>query len=283
MRLRSFSALPVLLLPAVLAGQSGTSTQASVHGHVADAVTGAPVSGALVELRDLRLRAFADSAGDFTFQRVPTGTHQWVISRLGYAKWDESTEVEDGDEFNIALLARPQVLEGITAVASQLSHRRATSGVAVQTIERTTLRMTGAPSAFELVHDHLGVAPVPCPTAQLARRQDSSGQGGDHGNDTGGDPNRNAGNRTRVGSGPSNGDAGDLSCAYIRGNLRRPVVFIDEERANGGLVDLLNLRPQDLYVVESYSGGSMIRVITDVYAEMVARHRAPILPLRFGP
>lgn len=283
MRQRLSLALPVLLLPAALAGQSGTSAQASVHGHVTDAVSGAPVPGALVELRDLRVRAFADSAGNFAFERLPPGTHQWVISRLGYAKWDESTEVEDGDEFSIALLARPQVLEGITAVASQLSQRRATSGVSVHTIERTTLRLTAAPSAFELVHDHLGVAPVPCPTQQLARRQDSSGQSGDHGNDNGGDSNPNAPNRTRVGSGPSNGDAGDLACAYVRGNLRRPVVYIDEERANGGLVDLLNLRPQDLYIVESYAGGSMIRVITDVYAEMVARNRAPILPLRFGP
>jgi len=281
MRQRFALFLPCLLLPAALAGQAGTSAPAAVHGHVTDALSGAPVPGALIELRDLGLRAYADSAGEFTFQRVPPGSHEWVISRIGYAKWDESTEVEDGDEFGIALLARPQVLEGITAVASQLSQRRANSGVAVQTLEKTTLRMTAAPSAFELVHDHLGVAPVPCPTEQLARRQNNTGDGGNSQN--GGEPNRNAGNRTRVGSGPSNGDAGDVACAYIRGNLRRPVVYIDEQRANGGLVDLLNLRPAELYIVESYSGGSMIRVITDQYAERVARGRAQILPLRFGP
>ncbi|HET7461847.1 MAG TPA: carboxypeptidase regulatory-like domain-containing protein [Longimicrobium sp.] len=283
MRLRSLLALSLIPLPAVLAAQAGTSAPAVVHGHVTDAVSGGPVPGALVELRDLGLRAFADSAGDFTFQRVPPGTHQWVISRIGYTRWDESTEVEDGDEFSIALLARPEVLQGITAVASQLSQRRATSGVAVQTIERTTLRMTAAPSAYELVHDHLDVAPVPCPTAQLAPRQNSQGAGGGGNGQNGGEPNRNAGNRTRVGTGPSNGDGGDLSCAYVRGNLRRPVVYIDEQRANGGLMDLLNLRPADLYIVESYSGGSMIRVITDQYAERVARGRADILPLRFGP
>lgn len=280
MRLHRLSALALLLVPAALAGQAGTSAPAAVRGHVIDAASGTPVAGALIELKDVGLRAYADSAGDFTFQRVPPGTHEWVISRIGYARWDESTEVEDGDEFNIALLARPEVLQGITAVASQLSQRRATSGVAVQTLERTTLRMAAAPSAFELVHDYLSVAPVPCPTAQLARRQSSTGETS---NGNPGEPNRNAGNRTRVGSGPSNGDSGDLGCAYIRGNLRRPVVFIDEQRANGGLVDLLNLRPADLYIVESYSGGSMIRVITDHYAERVARGRARILPLGFAP
>lgn len=267
-----------LLLPAALAAQG--ATPAVVHGHVADAASGAPVPGALIELKDLNLRAIADSAGDFTFRRVPPGTHEWVISRLGYARWDESTEVEDGDEFNIALLARPEVLQGITAVASQLSQRRATSGVSVNTLDRQVLRLAAAPSAFELVHDHLGVAPVPCPTAQLARRQSTSETGNGQ---NGGEPNRNAGNRARVGAGPSNGDGGDVSCAYIRGNLRRPVVFIDEQRANGGLMDLLNIRPADLYIVESYSGGSMIRVITDQYAERLARGRAQILPIRFGP
>lgn len=230
-----------LLLPSMLSGQSGTTAEVEVSGRVVDAATQAPIRGAVVELRDVRRKAVSDSAGRFVLQRVPRGTHQWVISRIGYAAWEESTEVDEGDEFTIALLARPEVLEGITAVASQLVQRREASGMAVRTVDSNTLRLSGAPSAFLLVHDRLGVAGVPC----------------------------------------GNADSGGHSCAWVRGELTPVVVYVDEQRANGGLEDLHNYVPQELFTVESYAGGRMIRVITVHFAERIARGRASLLPLSY--
>ncbi|HEX9939056.1 MAG TPA: carboxypeptidase regulatory-like domain-containing protein [Longimicrobium sp.] len=230
-----------LLLPSRLSGQSSVAAEVEVSGRVVDAATQAPIVGAVVELRDVRRKAVSDSAGRFVLQRVPRGTHQWVISRIGYAAWEENTEVDDGDEFTIALLARPEVLEGITAVASQLTHRREGSGMAVRTLEGSTLRFSASPSVFALVHDRLGVAGVPCP----------------------------------------NDETGTHSCAWIRGELTPVVVYVDEQRANGGLQDLNNYVPQELFAVESYAGGRMIRVITVPFAERIARGRASLLPLSY--
>jgi hypothetical protein len=230
-----------LLLPSTVAAQAGTTAEVEVSGRVVDAATQAPIVGAVVELRDVRRKAVSDSTGRFVLQRIPRGTHQWVISRIGYAAWEESTEVDDGDEFTIALLARPEVLEGITAVASQLTHRREGSGMAVRTVEGNTLRFSASPSVFALVHDRLGVAGVPC----------------------------------------DDQNAGSHSCAWIRGELMPVVVYVDEQRANGGLEDLNNYVPQELFAVESYAGGRMIRVITVPFAERIARGRAALLPLSY--
>jgi hypothetical protein len=235
--------LPALfcsLLPLALAAQGNAPAAVEVHGLVVDAVNGGPVAGAVVELRGTGRRALSDSAGSFVLHPVAPGTYQWAISRMGYADWEESSEVADGDEFTIALLARPGLLEGITAVASQMEHRRLASGVAVQTLERTPLRLSAAPTAFEVVHD-LGVMGVPC-------RQSMTGE-----------PN----------------------CAWVRGELVPVLVYVDEQRASGGLSDLLIYRPQDLFTIESYAGGRMIRVLTVPFAERVARGRAALMPLAF--
>jgi hypothetical protein len=229
------------------------------------------VAGAVVKLRDSGRRAVSDTAGNFVLHGVAPGSHPWTISRMGYARWEESSEVEDGDEFTIALLARPEVLEGIRAVASQLDHRRLTSSVAVETVDRVTLQLAASPSALELLHDHMNVTGVHCPTTSIIVNNGSSNTG------TG----RQITRTTNIRAGAIPDDPGDRGCAWVRGQLLRPVVFVDEQRMNGGLSDLSNYRPQDLFTVEAYAGGRMIRVITVPYAERMARGRAAIRPLSF--
>ncbi|HYH80370.1 MAG TPA: carboxypeptidase-like regulatory domain-containing protein [Longimicrobium sp.] len=257
------------LLPLALTAQSTPPAGVEVRGRVVDAATGEPVSGALVELRDTDRRAVSDTAGGFVMRGVPTGTHPWTISRLGYAKWEETEQVEEGDEFTIALLPRPEMLEGIRAVASQLDHRRLTSGVAVRSVDHVTLARATAPSALEAVKDYLDVTGIHCPTTRLSSNNNTPTTGSVITRTT----------NTRAGA--IQDDPGDRGCAWIRGQMLRPVVFVDEQRTNGGLTDLANYRPQDLYTVESFSGGRMIRVLTVAFAERVARRRAQIRPLSF--
>ena len=230
------------LLPSIAVSQT-PAPQFEVRGHVLDAATGAPVEGAVVELRDVRRKAAADSAGEFVVRGVVAGTHHWVITRLGYAAWEEDAEVADGDdEFTIRLLPRAEVLEGITAVADRLSLRRNASGVTVHTLERTDIKLTAATDALQLVGDRLALHAVPC-----------AGEGA----------------------------TGGLSCAWVRGELIPVTVYIDEQRAVGGLGDLAYYLPQELYAIEVYQGGAMVRVITDTFAARLARGGATLLPLRY--
>jgi hypothetical protein len=267
-----FPAVCGLLLPLALAAQRNAPAALEVHGHVVDAATGEPVAGALVQLRETRYRAVSDSAGNFVLHHVAPGSYPWVITRLGYARWEEDADVAEGDEFTISLLARAESLAGITAVASQMEQRRLTSGVSVRAVERTTLRLSTAPSVLELVRDHLGVGGIHCPPwlTDVDTRAPASSGGGKF---------LNRATSTRLAA--VNDDPGDRACAWVRGGLIKPTVYVDEVRTNGGLSDLASYRAADLFTVESYAGGRMIRVITMAYAERVARGRATLMPVSF--
>jgi Carboxypeptidase regulatory-like domain len=215
-----------------------------VHGRVLDALTGAAVEGAVVELRDTRRKAAADSSGVFWLHAVGPGMHHWVISRLGYAAWEEDMEVEDGDEFTIRLLPRPEVLEGITALASRLQLRRQSAGVTVRALERSEIKLSASPDVADLVRNRLGLAGVPC-----ASVTGTEGAG--------------------------------TTCAWVRGELIPVAVFVDERRLPGGLSDLSFYLPQEVYTIESFYGGAMVRVITDPFAARLARGEVSLLPLRY--
>jgi len=231
------------LLPSYVHSQTAAPAGFDVRGRVLDVVTGAVVEGAVVELRDARRKAAADSTGVFALHAVPPGMHHWVISRLGYAAWEEDMEVEDGDEFTIRLLPRPEVLEGITALASRLQLRRQSSGVTTRALERDEIKLSASPDVAELVHSRLGLAGVPCPAVA--------------------------------------GTEGERTCAWVRGELIPVAVFVDERRLPGGLSDLSFYLPQEVYTIESFYGGAMVRVITDTFAARLARGEVSLLPLRY--
>ncbi|HEV7587841.1 MAG TPA: carboxypeptidase-like regulatory domain-containing protein [Longimicrobium sp.] len=230
------------LLPARGSSQAA-APGIEVRGRVLDALTGAGVEGAVVELRDARRKAAADSSGVFWLHAVGSGTHHWVISRLGYAAWEEDVEVEDGDEFTIRLLPRPEVLEGITALASRLQLRRQSSGVTTRVLDRGEIKLSASPDVADLVHSRLGLAGVPCPAFA--------------------------------------GTEGERTCAWVRGELIPVAVFVDEQRLPGGLSDLNFYVPQEVFTIESFYGGAMVRVITDTFAARLARGEVSLLPLRY--
>lgn len=61
-----------------------SAQQATFLGRVLDAATERPIAGALIELRDLKLTAQSDSAGNFRIRKVEAGVHIAVIRAIGY-------------------------------------------------------------------------------------------------------------------------------------------------------------------------------------------------------
>lgn len=70
------------------------------------------------------------------------------------------------------------------------------------------------------------------------------------------------------------------ACVMVRGQRRPIVLYIDERPALGGLTELETYDPTDLYMVEVYRGGAMIRVYTVDYMERIARSRITPEPIR---
>ena len=65
------------------------------------------------------------------------------------------------------------------------------------------------------------------------------------------------------------------SCILRRGSLVQPVVYIDERRAFG-LEELEAYPTFDIYMVEAYDSGRMVRVYTNWFVQKLARGNMPL-------
>jgi hypothetical protein len=78
------------------------------------------------------------------------------------------------------------------------------------------------------------------------------------------------------------GEDREENCAMLHGRRLKIDVFIDEQRATGGFRQLSTLTPADVYSIELYSGGVLIRVYTQDFIRQVARGRATLLALPYN-
>lgn len=66
------------------------------------------------------------------------------------------------------------------------------------------------------------------------------------------------------------------NCTFFRGRRVGVRVYVDEVPAIGGLEQLQTYYPQDVWLIESYNQGTMIRVYTKQYMDWLARtNRSP--------
>lgn len=72
--------------------------------------------------------------------------------------------------------------------------------------------------------------------------------------------------------------AGAQGCVRIGGRLFAPRVFVDEERLTSGLGALESFRPQEMYLVEIFDGGTMVRLYTVGWVEKALSREVRPLP-----
>lgn len=225
--------LPALALAGPLPAQDAEPRRVTVAGEVRDVATGAALREATVSLPALGRAVATDAQGRFVLREIPAGTHRWVVSRLGYATWEQDVEAtEDGASYIAGLLPRPELLEGITVVASRLETRRRSAGTSVYAVQRAEILASAAPSALEVIPVRTGLSLLPC-----------------------------------------NSRNPDLGCAMVRGRLTRVAVYVDEEYAPAGLEQLRSYQPDEIYLIESYFGGELVHVYTTRFVETLAQTR----------
>jgi len=182
-------AVALLCAPAARAQQPAAPPTITVSGEVLDAVSGAPVPDAAITLPRLGRSVFTDQRGHFVLRGIPAGPQRWIVSRLGYASWDQEVDArEDGAAFTARILARPEVLEGITVVADRFETRRRAAATSVRVADRRDILTSAASNAMELVGSRMGLTVTPCTASQP-----------------------------------------DVLCTWVRGRLTRPRVFVDEQ------------------------------------------------------
>lgn len=290
-----FAAL--LLLPVPAAAQDSTAARpadaplmgtATVSGRVLDVANGAPISGAVVYLPDIRRGTVTDESGGFVLEQMPVGDFRWRIQRLGYSTWEADSPLQDGDWFTVRLLARPEVIAGITVVADafETRRRRVTSGVNV--LERPQIMRAAARNGADVLESVAGLDVVRCggmslaqsPTSRPGRQPLSMGRamGGAPGQRPSGGAQVEAENPVNQVSGrPMIAPVSDENCLLINGQMVQPTVFLDDEPST--VSTLSTLAPAELQLVEVYSRGEFVYVYTQRYVEHLARNGQRPRPL----
>ncbi len=254
MRLAPAAALFLALaLPAASAqAQAGKPPRRIITGVVVDSATGKPLAGAAVDLG--KREVVTDSAGRFRLPDVAEGAVRLSAWQLGYGDRDVDLTVGEGmAPVQIALAPDPVKLKAITVMADRFKSRRNSVPYSVQAYDRNALLTSGEFNMRDFLEYHGAMMARDC---------------------VGGEPS--------LGGGPFhssfgwNATGGGL-CVLVRGRWVEPQVWIDERPAFSD--ELLNYAPGDIFLVEVYGRGRMIRAYTDWWVENGGKR--PLEPIFF--
>lgn len=243
-RFSCFLALALLLLAAPgYAQQERAAGEARVVGYVLDRSSGAPLDATVIELPDAGLRVLTNAEGRFVLTGLTQGSHEVRVRRLGYEEYRTTWRIEqDLTTLTIAMGVRPVVLEGVTVQSYPF----------VRAIERRRLGY-GYSSRT-----------IPRTFLQHTAARDA------------GEAALQFGGLMRV---PCPASSFDSDCVLVRGRRISPRVYIDERPAFG-LSELQMYPATDLFMIEIFSGGAMIRAYTSWFIENEGRRgRQVLMPL----
>lgn len=221
-----------------------------LRGAVYDSASGTALPRAAVFVQSENRGTVTDSLGSFVVTDVPPGPQLLVVKQIGYHdRVIAFTATGHPDDIvQVALTPKPFMLDGITAVASNIQtmeanmrSRRGAASVArglIRAYDQETLLSSGANSVLEFVDRHTLVRTMPCPSGESAHY-----------------------------------------CIARGGYVGVPRVYIDEIWQPGGLDALERFPPSQLYMVEVYFSGSEIRGYTHDFMERAARKPRALIPV----
>lgn len=219
----------------------------SVRGFVIDALTGARLEGARVQLEGGRGGTLTDSLGAFELAGVPIGVQLITIERYGFEGVEVSLRVgqEQADPIAVELDPKAVMLDGLSVVTdrlaemdSRLRSRRRATATSTRAFDLESLTRSAATDMLEFLRFESLLGLSTCGGRMISSL-----------------------------------------CVFRRGRWIRPEVYIDEAPAIGGLDQLGTYRPSDLYLVEVYSSGLQIRAYTHNFMERMARRPVALIPI----
>lgn len=224
----------------------------TVVGVVVDSTTGKALAGAVVYLGNREI--VTDSAGRFTLERIPDGRMTLSASQLGYADRDLDVMVGEGSRLlTIALAPDPVKLQAITVMTDRFRSRRNAVPISVRAFDREDLLSSGEFNLQDFLAYRGGMI------AHLCHGGERSLGGGPFGATFGWTA------------------SGGALCVLVRGQWIEPQVWINERPAFSD--ELTAYSPADLFLVEVYGRGRMIRAYTSWWVESTGRR--PLDPIWF--
>lgn len=242
----------VFLAPDPLALEGITVTgeaRGGLQGLVVDEITRRPLPATLLRLEP-RAAALTDSTGVFSFRELPPGGGLLLVEQFGYETLYVPIPEDRSRLLEIALRPMPMGVDGITveavrenlaAMTRRIGNRRNAAAVPVMSWDQEALVGARSRDMRDFLESETPVILVPCPRGSTAE-----------------------------------------GCVLgRRGLITRMSVCIDEMPATGGLLQLGSYRPDELYLVEVYSRGSLVVAYTVEFMERLARRQRALTPLEY--
>ncbi|MEX2466335.1 MAG: carboxypeptidase regulatory-like domain-containing protein [Gemmatimonadota bacterium] len=235
--------LAVSCLPAVAQDRPDEGVLAGV---VVDAVTGEPISGALVVIDDERRAVLTDSLGAFDLGSMEGGPVSLVARRYGYEMRGMDAVLPNGGALQVEIPLPPKavlvdglevVTERLQTMDQRLTSRRNATATSVRAFEQERLVQSTSRDFLEFLRFEASLYMQPCGLRAFASQ-----------------------------------------CVQRRGRLVAPRVYIDEVPIMGGLDHLASFQPYDLYLVEVYSSGQEIRAYTHLFMDRMAHRETALFP-----
>jgi TonB-dependent SusC/RagA subfamily outer membrane receptor len=164
----SMLALALIALPSLAVAQATTG---SVRGRVVDAAGGRGLPDAQVSIEGTRLGAISGANGDFTIPAVPTGPHNVIARRIGYAPGTKLVAVttDGASAGDIALTASALNLTEVVVTGSAAPTEKRKIGTSVASVDSTLIARAEAVTVDQALQGKVAGAQI---------TQNSGGPGG---------------------------------------------------------------------------------------------------------
>jgi len=215
------------------------------HHFPVDAESGARIPWASLALSQDAVcpdaRASSDPQGVFRMGEVTTGDYFLRVEALGYESQYALVQVTAPPQpIELRLEPDPLVQAGVAWFSRQLRNRRNHARGVTLAYDQERLHYTAAPSVTHFLEMETSLFLLPC--------QGGAGAIGDH-------------------------------CIVARGGrVVEPAVFIDEVPIMAGLEVLESYSPSEIYLVEVFDGGRVIRAYTYPFMGRMAKKPMSFLP-----
>jgi len=217
-----------------------------LRGTIVDGVTGEPLHGAFIAPLGSETGYLTHENGTFALPVLPQSDYYLYAELIGYETYRFEISGPDPEVFVVTLRPNPIELEGIRVLVDRFERRRKGVAVQVRSLSREDLVSAPITDVVDYMGSRFGIFASYC------------------------------------GGGTSGGAFGTSSdCVYRRGRLVQPRVYIDEIPAFGGLDELREYRPQDLYTLEVYDRGTTILAYTHHFVDRVLKGGRHLMPLAF--
>ena len=161
-------ALAFASLPAQVIAQATTGT---VRGRVVDAAGGRAIADAQVTIEGTRLGAISGANGDFTILEVPTGPHNVLVRRIGFAPASKLVAVttEGASTGDIAITASALNLTEVVVTGSAAPTEKRKVGTSIASVDSTLISRAEAVTVDQALQGKVAGAQI---------TQNSGGPGG---------------------------------------------------------------------------------------------------------